>query len=141
TGARIVEGFGLSEASPVTHMNPVNGLRKSGAIGVPIPNTDSKLVNMDDGVAETPHGEIGEHVIRGPQIMQGYWNMPEETAHALRDGWLFTGDLAVMDEDGFYRIVGRKKEMIVVSGYKVLLEEVDDVVMGLWAVVEAATSG
>src|SRR2546425_1027341 len=82
TGARIVEGFGLSEASPVTHMNPVNGLRKAGAIGVPIPNTDAKIVNMDDGVTEMARGEIGELAIRGPQIMKGYWNMLEETAHA-----------------------------------------------------------
>jgi len=141
TGARIVEGFGLSEASPVTHMNPVNGLRKYGAIGIPIPNTDAKIMHMDDGITEMPRGEVGELVIRGPQIMRGYWNMPEETAHALRDGWLYTGDLAVIDEDGFYRIVGRKKEMIVVSGYKVFPDEVDGVLMGHPAVLEAATIG
>ena len=141
TGARIVEGFGLSEASPVTHMNPVNGLRKHGAIGIPIPNTDAKIMHMDDGITEMPRGEVGELVIRGPQIMRGYWNMPEETAHALRDGWLYTGDLAVIDEDGFYRIVGRKKEMIVVSGYKVFPDEVDGVLMGHPAVLEAATIG
>ena len=141
TGARIVEGFGLSEASPVTHMNPVNGLRKFGAIGIPIPNTEAKIVNMDDGITEVARGEVGELVIRGPQIMQGYWNMPEESAHALRDGWLFTGDLAVMDEDGFYRIVGRKKEMIVVSGYKVFPDEVDGVLMAHPAVLDAATIG
>jgi len=141
TGARIVEGFGLSEASPVTHMNPVNGLRKSGSIGIPIPNTDAKIVSMDDGVTETGPGEIGELAIRGPQIMRGYWKMPEETAHALRDGWLYTGDLAVMDADGFFRIVGRKKEMIVVSGYKVFPDEVDGVLMAHPAVLEAATIG
>jgi len=141
TGARIVEGFGLSEASPVTHMNPVNGLRKSGSIGIPIPNTDAKIVSMDDGVTETGPGEIGELAIRGPQIMRGYWKMPEETAHALRDGWLYTGDLAVIDADGFFRIVGRKKEMIVVSGYKVFPDEVDGVLMAHPAVLEAATIG
>ncbi len=141
TGARIVEGFGLSEASPVTHMNPVNGLRKAGSIGIPIPNTDAKIVDMDDGLTATLRGEIGELAIRGPQIMQGYWNMPEESAHALRDGWLYTGDLAVMDEDGFFRIVGRKKEMIVVSGYKVFPDEVDGVLMAHPAVLEAATIG
>jgi len=141
TGARIVEGFGMSEASPVTHMNPVNGLRKAGSIGIPIPNTDAKIVDMDDGRTATPRGEIGELAIRGPQIMQGYWNMPEESAHALRDGWLYTGDLAVMDEDGFFRIVGRKKEMIVVSGYKVFPDEVDGVLMAHPAVLEAATIG
>src|SRR5438045_1520779 len=88
-----------------------------------------------------PRGEVGELVIRGPQIMRGYWNMPEETAHALRDGWLYTGDLAVIDEDGFYRIVGRKKEMIVVSGYKVFPDEVDGGLMGHPAVLQAATTG
>jgi long-chain acyl-CoA synthetase len=141
TGARIVEGFGLSEASPVTHMNPLQGLRKPGTIGIPIPDTDSRTVDVDDGVTETPPGEPGELVIRGPQIMRGYWNMPEETARVLRDGWLYTGDLAVIDGDGFHRIVGRKKEMIVVSGYKVFPDEVDGVLMGHPAVLEAATIG
>jgi len=141
TGSRIVEGFGLSEASPVTHMNPLSGVRKTGSIGIPIPGTDCKIVNVDDGVTETKPGEPGELVIRGPQIMQGYWNMPQETTNALRDGWLYTGDLAVMDDDGYYRIVGRKKEMIVVSGYKVFPDEVDDVLMSHPAVFEAATIG
>jgi len=141
TGSRIVEGFGLSEASPVTHMNPLNGLRKPGTIGVPIPNTDSRTVSVDDAVTETRSGEPGELIIRGPQIMRGYWNMPDETALALRDGWLYTGDLAVIDADGFHRIVGRKKEMIVVSGYKVFPDEVDGVLMSHPAVLEAATIG
>jgi long-chain acyl-CoA synthetase len=140
-GGRIVEGFGLSEASPVTHMNPLYGVRKTGSIGVPIPGTDSKVVSVDDGVTEMPTGQPGELAIRGPQIMQGYWNMPDETAHALRDGWLYTGDLAVIDEDGYHRIVGRKKEMIVVSGYKVFPDEVDNVFMSHPAVFEAATIG
>ena len=140
TGSRIVEGFGLSEASPVTHMNPLYGTRKTGSIGIPIPGTDSKTVS-DDGVTETPRGEPGELAIRGPQIMSGYWNMPAETAHALRDGWLYTGDLAVIDEDGYHRIVGRKKEMIVVSGYKVFPDEVDGVLMSHPAIFEAATVG
>jgi len=141
TGSRIVEGFGLSEASPVTHLNPLYGTRKTGSIGVPIPNTESKTVSVDDGVTETAPGQPGELAIRGPQIMRGYWNMPEETAHALRDGWLYTGDLAVIDEDGYHRIVGRKKEMIVVSGYKVFPDEVDGVLMSHPAVFEAATIG
>ena len=141
TGSRIVEGFGLSEASPVTHMNPLYGTRKTGSIGIPIPGTDSKTVSVDDGVTETPRGEPGELAIRGPQIMSGYWNMPAETAHALRDGWLYTGDLAVIDEDGYHRIVGRKKEMIVVSGYKVFPDEVDGVLMSHPAIFEAATVG
>ena len=141
TGSRIVEGFGLSEASPVTHMNPLSGVRKTGSIGVPIPGTDSRIVDVDNGLTEAKPGEVGELVIRGPQIMQGYWNMPQETETALRDGWLFTGDLAVMDEDGYYRIVGRKKEMINVSGYKVFPDEVDEVLMGHPAVLEAGTIG
>ena len=141
TGSRIVEGFGLSEASPVTHMNPLNGVRKTGSVGVPIPGTDSKIVDAADGLTEMKPGEPGELVIRGPQIMQGYWNMPAETANALRDGWLYTGDLAVIDEDGYHRIVGRKKEMIIVSGYKVFPDDVDGVLMSHPAVFEAATIG
>src|SRR5438093_10612060 len=108
---------------------------------MPMPNPEAKIGNMDEGLTEIARGEIGELAIRGPQIMQGYWNMPEESAHALRDGWLYTGDLAVMDEDGFFRIVGRKKEMIVVSGYKVFPDEVDGVLMAHPAVLEAATIG
>src|SRR6058998_1509013 len=141
TGSRIVEGFGMSEASPVTHMNPLKGLRKPGSIGIPIPDTDSRTVSVEDGVTETPTGEPGELIIRGPQIMRGYWNMPGETAQVLRDGWLYTGDLAVIDADGFHRIVGRKKEMIIVSGYKVFPDEVDGVLMSHPAVLEAATIG
>jgi len=141
TGARIVEGFGLSEASPVTHMNPLQGVRKAGSIGIPIPDTDAKTVSLEDGVTETAPGEPGELVIRGPQIMRGYWNMPEETAQVLRDGWLHTGDLAVIDADGYHRIVGRTKEMILVSGYKVFPDEVDRVLAGHPAVLEAATIG
>lgn len=140
TGSRIVEGFGLSEASPVTHMNPLYGLRKPGSIGIPIPGTDSKVVG-EDGNTELPRGEPGELVIRGPQIMRGYWSKPEGTANPLRDGWLYTGDLAVIDEDGYHRIVGRKKELINVSGYKVFPDEVDDVLMSHPAVLEAATIG
>ena len=141
TGSRIVEGFGMSEASPVTHMNPLKGLRKPGSIGIPIPDTDSRTVSVEDGVTETPTGEPGELIIRGPQIMRGYWNMPGETAQVLRGGWLYTGDLAVIDADGFHRIVGRKKEMIIVSGYKVFPDEVDGVLMSHPAVLEAATIG
>jgi long-chain acyl-CoA synthetase len=141
TGSRIVEGFGLSEASPVTHMNPLGGVRKAGSIGVPIPGTDSRIVDLDDGVTEMKPGEPGELVIRGPQIMQGYWDMPAETTNALRDGWLYTGDIAVMDEDGYHRIVGRKKEMIVVSGFKVFPDEVDNVLMSHPAIFESATIG
>jgi long-chain acyl-CoA synthetase len=141
TGSRIVEGFGMSEASPVTHMNPLYGVRKTGSVGLPIPGTDSKTVNVEDGKTETARGEPGELAIRGPQIMRGYWNQPAQTANVLRDGWLYTGDLAVIDEDGYHRIVGRKKEMINVAGYKVFPDEVDDVLMSHTAVFETGTIG
>jgi long-chain acyl-CoA synthetase len=141
TGGKICEGFGLTETSPVTHINPLQGLRKNGTIGVPIPNTDCRIVDMASGTRDVPLGEEGELLIRGPQVMPGYWNKPEETANVLRDGWLFTGDLAVMDADGFCRIVGRKKEMIDASGYKVYPDEVDRVLMSHPAVLEAATIG
>ena len=141
TGGKIVEGYGLTETSPVAHCNPLAGLRKVGSIGVPLPNTDAKIVGVEDGTSEMPVGQEGELILRGPQVMQGYANMPEETANALRDGWLYTGDLATMDEDGYFRIVGRKKDMIVVSGFKVFPDEVDDALMGHPAVLEAATIG
>jgi long-chain acyl-CoA synthetase len=141
TGAVIVEGFGLTEASPGTHCNPVRGRRKPGSIGIPLPNTDSRTVDVDDGRTDAPPGQPGELIIRGPQVMQGYWNLPEETAKVLRDGWLYTGDLAVIDEDGYHRIVGRKKEMIVVSGFKVFPDEVDRVLLSHPAVLESATIG
>src|SRR5699024_1383490 len=102
SGTSVAEGFGLSEASPVTHRNPISGLQKPGSIGIPIPNTEAKIVDFANGEEELEIGEVGELVIKGPQIMKGYWNMPEETANVLRDGWLFTGDLAKMDADGFF---------------------------------------
>ncbi len=141
TGGKICEGFGLTETSPVTHVNPLQGLRKIGTIGVPISDTDCRIVDMDSGLRDLPPGEAGELAIRGPQVMHGYWNKPAETAKVLRDGWLYTGDLAVMDADGFFKIVGRKKEMIDASGYKVYPDEVDRVLMSHPAVLEAATIG
>lgn len=141
TGGRIIEGYGLTEASPVTHVNPNNGVRKTGHIGLPLPDTDCRIVSMDDGVTDVEPGDPGELLIRGPQVMQGYWNRPEETAATIRDGWLYTGDLATVDEEGYYRIVGRKKEMIVVSGYNVYPDEVDGILMDHPAVLECATIG
>ncbi|EGL83040.1 AMP-dependent synthetase and ligase [Caldalkalibacillus thermarum TA2.A1] len=141
TGAPIAEGYGLSEASPVTHRNPVRGLQKPGSIGIPLPNTDAKIVDMATGEQELPPGEVGELIIKGPQVMKGYWNMPEETAHTLRNGWLYTGDLAKMDEDGFFYIVGRKKELILAGGYNVYPVEVEDVIYSHPAVLEAAVIG
>lgn len=141
TGGKICEGFGLTETSPITHINPLQGLRKIGTIGLPVSDTDCRIVDIESGTRDVPSGSEGELLIRGPQVMRGYWNKPEETANVLTDGWLRTGDLAVMDADGFFKIVGRKKEMIDASGYKVYPDEVDRVLMSHPAVLEAATIG
>lgn len=127
-GGRLVEGYGLSEAAPVTHCNPFYGRRKQG-IGVPVPDVEAKLVDVETGAdlprdTDTP----GELCVRGPQIMQGYWNRPDETATTLDDnGWLHTGDICTMDEDGFFFIVDRKKDIIIASGFKVLPRDVEEV--------------
>jgi len=141
TGARIVEGFGLTETSPVTHVNPMKTVRKTGSIGIPFIETDAKVVDLETGTKDLPPGQDGELVIKGPQVMQGYWNKPEETALVLKEGWLHTGDIARMDEDGYFYISGRKKDMIIVSGYNVYPDEVDEVLMGHPAVQEAASIG
>ncbi len=141
TGGVIIEGFGMSETSPVTHANPIQGARKIGSVGVPVPDTDVRIVDPVDGATERPPGAEGEMVIKGPQVMRGYWKQPEETARVLRDGWLHTGDLAVMDEDGYFRIVGRTKDMINCAGFKVYPDEVDHLLMAHPAVLETATIG
>ena len=141
TGAKISEGFGLTETSPLTHCNPVYGMRKTGSVGVPVSDTDAKLVDIEEGLTEMPIGVEGELLIRGPQVMKGYWNRPEATDEMIKDGWLYTGDLATMDEDGYFRIVGRKKDMILCSGYNVYPDEVDRALMGHPDVLEAATIG
>jgi long-chain acyl-CoA synthetase len=140
TGGKLVEGFGLTEASPVTHANPLVGLIKEG-IGVPWPDTDSKIVEIDDASKDVPQGGIGELAIRGPQVMKGYWHKPEETEHVLHDGWLLTGDIGKMDEDGYFYIVDRKKDMILCSGYNVYPREVEEVLFMHPAVQEAAAIG
>jgi long-chain acyl-CoA synthetase len=139
TGGKIVEGFGLSEASPVTHCNPIWGRNVNGSIGVPWPNTEAKIMNAEG--AEARLGEVGELIVRGPQVMKGYYNQPEETAVALKDGWLHTGDLAYMDEAGYFYIVDRKKDVIIASGFKVYPREVEEVLFGHSAVQEAAVVG
>ncbi len=141
TGSKISEGFGLTETSPVTHCNPLFGTRKVGSIGVPLPDTDAKVVDPENGAAERPAGEVGELIIQGPQVMRGYWNKPQETAQVLKDGWLYTGDLCRMDEDGFCFIVGRKKDMILCSGFNVYPDEIDRLLMSHPAILEAATIG
>jgi long-chain acyl-CoA synthetase len=148
TGARLVEGYGLSEASPVTHANPSFGENRIGTIGLPYPDTEVKIVDVDTGEKVLGVGEVGELCIRGPQVMKGYWNMPTETANALRvdaqggDPWLYTGDIATMDEDGYFRIVDRKKDMILgAGGYNVYPREIEEVLYECPKVQEAAALG
>ncbi len=141
TGVQIQEGFGLSEASPVTHFNPVFTDRVPGSIGIPIPSTDSRVVDVENGRKEMPTGESGELIVAGPQVMKGYWNMPDETADTLRDGWLYTGDVATMDEDGYFYIVDRKKDMIVAGGYNVYPREIEEVLFEHPDVSEAVAIG
>ncbi len=141
TGSKIVEGYGLTETSPVTHANPLGGVRKVGSIGVPQPETDVKIVDLEDGTTEMSPGQEGEVIIKGPQVMKGYWKSPEATAEVIKDGWLYTGDIAVADEDGFFFIVGRIKDMILAGGYNIYPDEVDDVLIAHPAVLEAATIG
>ncbi|OUM84699.1 MAG: long-chain fatty acid--CoA ligase [Bacillus thermozeamaize] len=138
-GGLLVEGYGLTEASPVTHSNPINGLRKVGSIGIPWPDTDARIVDEEGN--DVPVGEVGELIIRGPQVMKGYWNRPDETAKTLRDGWLYTGDMARMDEDGYFYIVDRKKDMIIAGGFNIYPREVEDVLFEHPAVKEAAVVG
>jgi len=123
---RVVEAYGMTEASPGVTMNPYRGKKKIGTVGVPFPNTHVKLVDVTDKTKEVPLGEAGEIAIKGPQIFHGYWNKPEETKNALREGWFYSGDVGIMDEDGYIKIVDRTKDMINVSGYKVFSVEVDD---------------
>jgi long-chain acyl-CoA synthetase len=140
-GARIAEAYGMTEASSVTHVNPRRGVRKYGSVGVPIVGTDAKIVDLETGTQESPIGEPGELLVKGPQVMSGYWNQPDETAHTLRDGWLYTGDIATMDEDGYFFIVGRKKDMILTSGFNVYPREVEEVLYQNPKVQEAAVIG
>lgn len=141
TGTRIAEAYGMTEASSVTHVNPLQGQRKFGSIGVPIIGTEAKIVDTEDWTKELPQGDVGELMVKGPQVMQGYWNHPEETANALHDGWLLTGDIARMDEEGYFYIVDRKKDMILSAGYNVYPREVEEVLYQHPKVLEAAVVG
>ncbi|MEW6243694.1 MAG: long-chain fatty acid--CoA ligase [Bacillota bacterium] len=141
TGGRLVEGYGLTEASPVTHCNPIYGKRKPGSIGLPFPNTEAWVVDLDSGTRPLDVGEVGEMVVRGPQVMAGYWNMPEESELALRDGWLYTGDIARVDEEGYFFIVDRKKEMIIAGGFNIYPREIEEVLYEHPKVREAAAIG
>jgi long-chain acyl-CoA synthetase len=142
TGGRLVEGYGLSEATPVTHANPIFGENRIGTIGLPFPSTDAKIVDADTGERDLAPGEVGELVVRGPQVMKGYWRMPTETANTLRRGWLHTGDLAQMDEDGYFEIVDRKKDMILgAGGFNIYPREVEEVLHKHPKVKECAVVG
>lgn len=139
TGTHVIEGFGLTEASPVTHCNPIHMASPPGSIGIPLPSTEAKVVDPDG--REVPIGEVGELVVRGPQVMKGYWRREEETDKTIKDGWLWTGDMATMNESGFFFIVDRKKDMILVSGFNVYPNEVEDVLCSHPKVLEAAVIG
>ncbi|NCC24720.1 MAG: long-chain fatty acid--CoA ligase [Deltaproteobacteria bacterium] len=141
TGASIIEGYGLTEASPITHLNPLRGKKKVGSIGLPFPDTDACIVDMEVGTVPLPPGKIGELVLRGPQVMKGYWNRPDETATALRNSWLYTGDIAYMDEEGYFYIVDRKKDLIISGGYNVYPREIDEVLHEHPKVKEAVAVG
>jgi long-chain acyl-CoA synthetase len=141
TGGRLVEGYGLTEASPITHVNPISGTRKAGSIGIPFPDTDARIVDLEGGMTTLGPNEVGELILRGPQVMPGYWNRPDETARALRGGWLYTGDMAKMDDDGYFYIVDRKKEMIITGGFNVFPREVEEALYTHPAVLEAAAIG
>ncbi|MFW6114036.1 MAG: AMP-binding protein, partial [Actinomycetota bacterium] len=125
TGSPLMEGYGMTEASPITHVNPFWGLRKPGSVGIPIPSTLSRIVDIEDGTTTLPVGQVGEIVFKGPQVMKGYLNRPEETAEALKGGWLHSGDLGKMDQDGYFYIVDRKKDMIVSGGFNVYPLEIE----------------
>lgn len=141
TGGKLVEGYGLSEAPTATHCNPLMGENRAGAIGLPMPDVECRIVSLDDGVTVLPAGEIGELAIRSPNVMRGYHNMPTETANALREGWLFTGDIARMDDDGYFYIVDRKKELIKPGGYQVWPREVEEEIAKHPKVLEVGVAG
>ncbi len=140
TGGKLVEGYGLSEASPVTHCNPLDEHCRNGTIGLPFPNVEAGIFDAKTG-ERLPPGEIGEIMVKGPNIMQGYWNHPEETSAIFFNGWMHTGDLGKMDEDGYFSVVERAKDMILASGFNVYPREVEEVLFELPSVQEAAVAG
>jgi len=141
TASKLVEGYGLSEASPVTHANPINGLNKPDSIGIPMPDTECRVVDLETGEQQVPVGKEGELIIRAPQVMQGYWRQPAKGEEAIRDGWLYTGDVVKMDDDGYFRIVDRKKDIIIVRGFNVAPTEVEKIICLYPKVEDAAVIG
>lgn len=141
TSSVICEGFGMTESSPVTHINPFAGTRKPGSIGLPVPNTECRIVEIEGHGQDVPVGKSGELIIRGPQVMREYWNMPQETAQTLKDGWLHTGDVATMDEEGYFYIVDRLKDMVISGGFNVYPREIDEVLYAYPKIEEACAIG
>ncbi len=141
TGGKVFEGYGLSEAPTASHCNPLMGENRTGSIGLPLPDVDARIISLDDEVTVLPVGEVGELVLKGPQVFKGYHNMPTETENALRDGWLHTGDIARQDEDGYFYIVDRKKELIKPGGYQVWPCEVEEIIATNPKVKEVAVAG
>ncbi len=141
TGGKLVEGYGLTESHVATHANPLKGKNPPGSIGLPLPGVEARIVDPVEGNDELPIGAIGELVMRGPTIMQGYWNMPNETASSLRDGWLYTGDIARMDEEGYFYIEDRKKDLIICGGYNVYPREIEEVLSRHPAIMEVSVAG
>ena len=141
TGGKLCEGYGLSEAPTATHCNPMLGENRVGSIGLPVPDVDCRIVSLEDGVTVLETGQIGELIISGPQVMRGYHNMPGETSAVLRNGWLYTGDIARMDEDGYFYLVDRKKELIKPGGFQVWPREVEEVIASHPKVKEVGVAG
>ena len=139
TGNKVYEGYGLTETSPVLCINPLDGKVKLGTIGMPVSSTEIRIVDEDG--KDVPQGERGELIAKGPQVMLGYYNKPEETANVMKEGWFYTGDVAIMDEDGYFKIVDRKKDMILVSGFNVYPNEIEDVLIKLPKILEVAAVG
>jgi len=139
TGCQLSEGYGMTESSPVVSVNPLDGRGRLGSIGLPVPSTDVRIVSEDGIIQGTDHP--GEIQVKGPQVMKGYYNKPDETAKILKDDWLSTGDIGIMDADGFFRIVDRKKDMILVSGFNVYPNEIEDVISSYPKVLEVAAIG
>ena len=141
TGGKLIEGYGLSEAPTATHCNPLYGKNKVGSIGMPLPDVDARIVDLKDGKKFLPYGKIGELIVKGPQVMAGYYKLPEETSFAIRNGWLYTGDIAKMDEDGYFFLIDRKKSLIKVNGLQVWPNEIETVVNSYHKIKECAIGG